>query len=437
MKEVEAIDIISFKQEVDIYASFAREPHHHITNLLATFQQEDRMCMIFHWAEADLLQFWMHVKPPKELDGRFVRWMVEQCAGLAGALLRIHIYKGPKRQISGSTVSSFDAAGKPTKTAVVTVASGGAKLYGRHGDIKPRNILCFRDPNDAGLGTLKLSDFGVSEVNSSGSKSNKQKASRIPRTQSYRPPECDMHGEFVNQAFDIWTLGCLYLEFIAWLLGGYELVQSFAIKRQEPTDVENTDTPPEWFLDTFFFTYTKSGKTVAAIKSAVTKVSKIERRCYSLTCLFPILVLVSRSLLVSADHSCSPVIHQFVRRLRQESSCSLFLHEFLTMIMEHMLVVDRQKRASCRTIVAGLEAMKRKCESDPDYAVKPVSQPPQHPAPFPGSRNARYQLKFVSTRPKSGSKREETTRLASASAAQISGVRFVVEGVSRGQEREF
>ena len=48
---------------------------------------------------------------------------------------------------------------------------------------------------------------------------------------SYRPPECDLKGGKIGQSYDIWTLGCLYLEFITWLLGGWELVKAFEEKR--------------------------------------------------------------------------------------------------------------------------------------------------------------------------------------------------------------
>jgi len=48
---------------------------------------------------------------------------------------------------------------------------------------------------------------------------------------SYRPPECDIHGGRIGQSYDIWTLGCLYLEFVTWLLGGWDLIKLFEEKR--------------------------------------------------------------------------------------------------------------------------------------------------------------------------------------------------------------
>ena len=39
----------------------------------------------------------------------------------------------------------------------------------------------------------------------------------------YRPPECDVDGGYINRLFDIWMMGCLFLEMITHLLGGRDL----------------------------------------------------------------------------------------------------------------------------------------------------------------------------------------------------------------------
>jgi ankyrin repeat protein len=50
---------------------------------------------------------------------------------------------------------------------------------------------------------------------------------------SYRAPEHDLK-QSLSSACDIWALGCLYLEFITWLLCGWEGVDKFAEARMEP-----------------------------------------------------------------------------------------------------------------------------------------------------------------------------------------------------------
>lgn len=64
-----------------------------------------------------------------------------------------------------------------------------------------------------------ISDLGLTAINSDKSRSM-QRNTGLRMTPSYRPPECDTKGGTISKAFDIWTLGCLYLELICWLLRG-------------------------------------------------------------------------------------------------------------------------------------------------------------------------------------------------------------------------
>lgn len=104
------------------------------------------------------------------------------------------------------------------------------KIYGRHGDIHPKNILWFgNEPIDVEhlSGTLKLADFGAAEINSSVSRSEPRD---VPNHPSHRPPEWDLDSP-IRQSYDIWCLGCVFLEFVAWMLGGEELKHDFTIRR--------------------------------------------------------------------------------------------------------------------------------------------------------------------------------------------------------------
>jgi serine/threonine protein kinase len=143
------------------------------------------------------------------------------------------------------------------------------QLFGRHGDIKPENVLLFSDPDDYdSIGTLKLTDFGLAEFSAIHSRSYKPK-SKVAISPSYRAPECDLHDGIIGRSYDIWTLGCLYLEFITWLLGGWKLVEKFTQKRTT-TDALWHDIP----TDTFF-EIVKCGSTGppgVMIKPAVTDV---------------------------------------------------------------------------------------------------------------------------------------------------------------------
>lgn len=152
--------------------------------------------MIFPWAHCDLENYWQNENPNPDLnDVDFLRWVSKQCVGLMEAISVIH---NPSHLTTD-------------------------KRYGRHGDIKAENILWY--PTGA-LGTedkgiFVISDLGLTAINSPKSRSM-QPNTKLSTTPSYRPPECDIDGGVISRAFDIWTLGCLYLELLCWLLTGYE-----------------------------------------------------------------------------------------------------------------------------------------------------------------------------------------------------------------------
>lgn len=83
-----------------------------------------------------------------------------------------------------------------------------------HGNIMPRNILWFNQQDDSLLGTLKLANIG----------SAKQSDSCI-----YEPPESIMDKE--SQLHDIWSMGCITLEFITWILLGHDRIRYFHHER--------------------------------------------------------------------------------------------------------------------------------------------------------------------------------------------------------------
>lgn len=247
----------AFKREVEMLNKFSSNKHDHLISLLATYEQFDRFFLVFDWAEADLQAYWKKINPAPSFDVDTVLWMAKQCKGIASGIIKIHAHV--------STYVKKDPNPAGNKNVV----------FGHHGDIKPENVLWFAGPKQADRnngGTLKLSDFGLAEF------SIHQTTSMPPKSKwgvsvGYRAPEADLNqGSAIGRSYDIWTLGCLYLEFITWMLGGSKLLDEFMDARKARDTMWHE-------IETYTFFKleidTKTGKPRAVIKPAVKQVSSI------------------------------------------------------------------------------------------------------------------------------------------------------------------
>ncbi|KXX75719.1 Calcium and calcium/calmodulin-dependent serine/threonine-protein kinase [Madurella mycetomatis] len=145
------------------------------------------------------------------------KWVARQCYGLADALWKFHRFPRTKND-------------------------GNDKTHGLHCDIKPDNILHYENWKlDTGrdskgtvheqLGVLQLSDFGLSSFHSARSVENYRIAGNFL---DYAAPETDfllVH----SPAADIWHLGCLFLDFVTWLLDGPKGYKKFCRDRLTTT----------------------------------------------------------------------------------------------------------------------------------------------------------------------------------------------------------
>jgi len=154
-------------------------------------------------------------------------WLLEQCSGLAAALCTVHYWDTDNGTILINNASNrhHESGGHDT---------GTLKLSGRHGDIKPSNILWY--PHGE-LGILKLADFGTTRFGLEGTPTPVYHDA--PTTPTYRAPEYSLQMA-MKSSWDIWTIGCVYIEFITWLSLGWKGVDEFAIKRlrEDPQDYD-------------------------------------------------------------------------------------------------------------------------------------------------------------------------------------------------------
>ncbi|KAH8879280.1 hypothetical protein GQ53DRAFT_834285 [Thozetella sp. PMI_491] len=274
-----------FQHEVKMLNRFSVNTHPHLVNLLASWivegqNHEVNYFLLFPWAPSDLQEHWEEkIKPPWCIG--LTRWIAKQSAGLADGLRRIHNYSGT------SVMDSNDGA-----------------VCGRHGDIKPENVLVFPDPEEP-RGRLVLTDFGLSECNTRDSVSNARVEFHGHR--AYEPPEAQIKDRNVSRLWDIWALGCLFLDIIIWGIGGMQMVEVFEENRLSLNCLQE-----HGISDLIYFCV--AGDNVTNITLSI-----------------------------------KPVVTQMFSELHSHKVCPQLLHEMLDLIEEHMLVIEDEhhKRASC------------------------------------------------------------------------------------------
>ncbi|KAK2052685.1 kinase domain-containing protein [Colletotrichum caudatum] len=306
IKRLISYDKLAFDQEHHAMKKFNRQDHPHLTKLLATYQYQEHWHFIFPWANGNLRQFWEKY-PVLQPDHKLVAWIAKQATGIASGLNLIQ---------------------HPPNDPMLTQ---DARNSGRHGDLKPENVLWFSDNKKEeeiiGSGVLKIADFGLTRYHRHSSRYAKAKGLNFSLT--YKAPEVDVSEE-VSQAYDIWTLGCLLLEFVTWYLEGWHQgVDRFSADRAK-TNAQEDDIP----LDTFYYVTSVDGVKGAVLKPAVKD------------------------------------------KLHNHKNCSLYFHNLLTYILHHLLRINPKKREKCADVVKKLEHMAEICTGKPEYAVLGCAKPP-------------------------------------------------------------
>ncbi|KAH8751296.1 kinase-like domain-containing protein [Diaporthe sp. PMI_573] len=226
LKVLEAKDELTFKLEVKALMKIRQNQH--LVTAVTAFKYQNKYHLMFNWADGGTLaDFWKRESPSLTHDS--MCWLAQQCHGLADGLCGIH-----NAQISVQELADVDTQHELPHPEANAEPDDHDKIHGRHGDIKPDNILWFSDEeNQYKLGVLKITDFGVTAFHNA--KTTKVPAEHVPRTITYAAPEVEVSQEddepLVSRPFDIWSLGCVYLEFITWTLLDKKGVLEFEQRR--------------------------------------------------------------------------------------------------------------------------------------------------------------------------------------------------------------
>ncbi|KAI1761143.1 kinase-like domain-containing protein [Hypoxylon sp. FL1150] len=310
LKEISAVDRDTYRRELWALqkTTSQTQKEKHLIKLLLTFEHGDKCYLLFEWANGNLEEFWEQSDiSPAPSD----TWAVQQCLGISNAIKRIHglaTWQVARRSYLGS--ESDDERG-----------------WGRHGDIKPNNILWFseygNDPQNILHHHLVVSDLGLTRYHSRATRSAVPWLHIEGYTWTYRPPEMDTE-HLISQKYDIWSLGCVFLEFCVWYVNGGDAVEVFRAGRidQDKSEIEELEE------DKYFnITTDDQGGKRASLK---------------------------------------PIIEEYISRLRIADKSTPFINKMLNLIQDGMLVVDSKERWKIDQVCTEIDQIRRSLKPTTD-----------------------------------------------------------------------
>lgn len=210
--------------------------HPHLIHRVATVTHGKRFIILSDWANGgDLKNFWQQ-KPKPSVNSTLVLEVVTQLCGLSSAIELMH--HGYYARTVSHSVSHSPLVPTPSTPVVNVVNAGTDHLVERgaavedssnwrHGDLKPENILRFLESDEL-VGTLRISDLGLAKRHVEATGFRKLPSTSQFGTAAYEPPEAmTMLLSPRSRLYDIWSFGCIMLEFVIWLLYGHEGLKDF------------------------------------------------------------------------------------------------------------------------------------------------------------------------------------------------------------------
>lgn len=295
-------------------------PHPHLVKLLATYECNGDFFLIFPCANCNLRNYWEE-RPTPQFDQEVVSWSLDQMRGIAQALNTVHNFK-----VTHPRTADVNDRTPPVEQ--------GEELFGRHGDIKPENIIWYeRIPkhDNGGRGFLQITDFGLGRFHGRDSRTGDWTLATAG-SMTYEPPDCILRRP-ARRAYDLWSLGCLYIEFATWLLKGNEEIEGFSDRRGRQSSID------PHFNDDHFFTIIKDESDQPY------------------------------------DATVREGVREWVNDLHNDQRCSKFIHDLLDLVMEDLLVIEATHRAEASSLCTSFNEFLSKSKEDKDYLCAPAPRP--------------------------------------------------------------
>ncbi|KAL8365340.1 hypothetical protein RB595_004241 [Gaeumannomyces hyphopodioides] len=194
-------DRVDFEREIKALGAARRANHPNLIRFLSSCEKSNTYYILLPWAEGSTLHNYWMVNGPKTAvrDRALVRKSIDQLLQLSAALQFLHFIKF------------------------------------RHGDLKPDNILHFMDPSRQ-LDSFVIADLGISRHHQHPTNHLDRKATSMKATTlAYEAPEVWTDSTRPrSRKYDVWSMGCIILEHIIWLLWDADALDAFADFRQHP-----------------------------------------------------------------------------------------------------------------------------------------------------------------------------------------------------------
>ncbi|KAI0548859.1 kinase-like domain-containing protein [Xylaria curta] len=193
----------SFRLEQKNLAAIQDLNNPHLIKHIVTCQRDTLYYVVFPLADGgSLLSYWEQ-KSKVQRSGELILWALKQMLGLADAMKALH----------------HDLEGL---------------VHLRHGDLKPANILHFEK---SGSSSLVIADLGVSSIHDKPTNQRIGETMTKATTRSYEAPEAyddESKNKPRSRTYDVWSLGCVFLEFTIWLLYDFDAIKNFENNRLAP-----------------------------------------------------------------------------------------------------------------------------------------------------------------------------------------------------------
>ncbi|CZR54217.1 uncharacterized protein PAC_04100 [Phialocephala subalpina] len=314
LKRLHSANYDRFERETHMLKQLAPKNHPHLIKLLGTYYNQHSYHLMFPYAPENLRSYWQRIESPWNVSG-LIRWSFDQLRGVASGLETIHDFS-----IGGTHEAEPDTLSVPHDNP--------RSQWGRHGDIKPENILRFENDSNVyasiqDFGLLVLGDFGLMEFHGARTRSNVDPES-IGGTPTYEPPEKRLRLP-ISRAFDMWSMGCMMLEFITWLLESSKGVDEFS-------DFRAYMVYDELSIDPFY----------------EIQLNKEKRLTYS-------------SAVVN------PRVLEWMDRLSEHERSTSMIRDLLILVQNRLLVVESRERMTSQELVQELDKMLELANHDTDY----------------------------------------------------------------------